>query len=194
MKMPANVVERKVLVARRNFELKNKDCSPIPTMRGDENSRAQLLKKTEERTISYHQEELENKPTRIWEQENECQEDFVQLLIEKAVRIAEENAFMRKQIIKLREETREEEDNNHEDLNDKEDLFEILIAEMEKKYEKERNPSSDVDLLQTETRPSSPPLKTIPTRHPDDELLLADSDDENYSSGTDESLDERESL
>ena len=89
---------------------------------------------------------------------------------------------------------RKEEDNDHEDLNDKEDLFEILIAEMEKKHEKERNPSSDVEFLQTETRPSSPPLKTIPTRHPDDELLLADSDDENYSSGTDESLDERESL
>ena len=68
-------------------------------------------------------------------------------------------------------------------------MFEILIAEMEKKHEKERNSSSE-----TETRPSSPPLKTIPTRHPDDELLLADSDDENYSSGTDESLDERESL
>ena len=88
---------------------------------------------------------------------------------------------------------RKEEDNDHEDLNDKEDLFEILITEMEKKHEKERNPSSDVE-LQTETRPSSPPLKTIPTRHTDDELLLVDSDDENYSSGTDESLDERESL
>ena len=173
MKMPANVVDnRKVLVARRNFELKNTDCAPIPTFRGDEAIRAQLLKKTGEdvtdmqRKITDNQDDLENNPTQIWEQENECQEDFVQLLIEKAVRIAEENAFMRKQIIKLREETREEEDNNHEDLNDKEDLFEILIAEMEKKHEKERNPSSDVDLLQTETRPSSPPLKTIPTRHP----------------------------
>ena len=88
---------------------------------------------------------------------------------------------------------RKEEDNDHEDLNDKEDVFEILIAELEKKHEKERNTSSVID-LQTETRPSSPPPKTIPTRHPDDELLLADSDDENYSSGTDESLDERESL
>ena len=147
-----------------------------------------------QRKITDYQDDLKNNPTQTWEQENESQEDFVQLLIEKAVRIAEENAYMRKQIIKLREETREEEDNNHEDLNDKEDLFELLIAEMEKKYEKERNLSSDVDLLQTETRPSSPPLKTIPTRHPDDELLLADSDDENYSPGTDESLDERESL
>ena len=118
------------------------------------------------------------------------------LVCSKAVKLAEENVFMRKEIIKLREETREEEDmdNDHEDLNDKEDLFEILIAEMEKNHEKKSNPSSDVDLLQTETRPSSPPLKTIPTRHPDDELLLVDSDDENYSSGTDDSLDERESL
>ena len=130
--MPANVVERKVLVARRNFELKNKDCSPIPTMRGDENSRAQLLKKTAERKITNHQDKLENKPTQLWEHENECQEDFVQLLIEKAVRIAEENAFMREQIIKLREETRTEEDNDHEDLNDKEDVFEILIAELDR--------------------------------------------------------------
>ena len=196
MKMPAsNVADRKVLVARRQFELEKKDSTPIVCF--DETSRAQVLEKIGEdvtlmqgKKVTDNQEEVENTPTQIWEKENECQEDVVQLLIEKAVRLAEENAFMTKQIIKLRKETRkEEEDNNHEDLNDKEreDLFEIMLEELEKKYEKlelekkHEKKSDVVDLLTTESRPSSPPLKDIPTRHPDDEKLLAESEDENYS-------------
>ena len=199
MKMPAsNVADRKVLVARRQFELEKKDSTPIVCF--DETSRAQVLEKIGEdvtlmqgKKVTDNQEEVENTPTQIWEKENECQEDVVQLLIEKAVRLAEENAFMTKQIIKLRKETRkeeeEEEDNNHEDLNDKEreDLFEIMLEELEKKYEKlelekkHEKKSDVVDLLTTESRPSTPPLKDIPTRHPDDEKLLAESDDENYS-------------
>ena len=196
MKMPAsNVADRKVLVARRQFELEKKDSTPIVCF--DETSRAQVLEKIGEdvtlmqgKKVTDNQEEVENTPTQIWEKENECQEDVVQLLIEKAVRLAEENAFMRKQILKLREETREEEEgNNHEDLNDKEreDLFEIMLEELEKKYEKlelekkHEKKSDVVDLLTTESRPSSPPLKDIPTRHPDDEKLLAESEDENYS-------------
>ena len=205
MKMPAdaaNVADRKVLVARRQFEMGKKDSNP--TVCFDGTSRAEVLKKIGEDVthkqgkINDNKDELENKPTatQIWEQENESQEDFVQLLIEKAVRLAEEHAFMRKQIIKLREETRKE-DNDHKDLDDKEreELFEIFWEELEKKHEMKSDPSSDtvVDLLSTETRPSSPPPKDIPTRHPDDELLLAESDDENYS-GTDGSLDVRESL
>ena len=107
------------------------------------------------------------------------------LVCSKAVKLAEENAFMRKEIIKLREETREEEDmdNDHEDLNDKEDLFETLIAELVKKHEKKRN-----------LPPPPPPAQIIPAPpQPDEELLLAESDGEqNFESG--ESLDEWESL
>ena len=107
------------------------------------------------------------------------------LVCSKAVKLAEENTFMRKEIIKLREETREEEDmdNDHEDLNDKEDLFETLIAEMMKKHEKKRN-----------LPPRPPPAQIIPAPpQPDEELLLAESDGEqNFESG--ESLDEWDSL
>ena len=106
------------------------------------------------------------------------------------VKLAEENAFMRKHIIKLREETREEEDmdNDHEDLNDKEnkDLFEIMLAELEKKHEKKRNTSTPRAQI---ILPSPPP----PPPSPDEELLLAESDGEHYfESG--ESIDEWESL
>ena len=108
----------------------------------------------------------------------------------KDVKLAEENAFMRKHIIKLREETREEEDmdNDHEDLNDMEheDLFEIMLAELEKKHEKKRNTSTPRAQI---ILPSPPP----PPPSPDEELLLAESDGEHYfESG--ESIDEWESL
>ena len=108
----------------------------------------------------------------------------------KDVKLAEENAFMRKHIIKLREETREEEDmdNDHEDLNDMEheDLFEIFKAEFFKKLEKKINTSTPRAQIILPRPPPSPPS-------PDEELLLAESDGEQYfESG--ESLDERESL
>ena len=79
-------------------------------------------------------------------------------------------------------------DNDHEDLNDKEDLFETLIAEMLKKYEKKRNTSN------VAARFSPPPEQIIPAPpQPDEELLLAESDGEqNFESG--ESLDEWDSL
>ena len=105
-----------------------------------------------------------------------------------ASQLAKENAFMRKHIIKLREETREEEDmdNDHEDLNDKEnkDLFEIFVAEFFKKLEKKINtPRAQIIL------PPPPP----PSPSPDVELLLAESDGEQYfESG--QSIDEWESF
>ena len=104
------------------------------------------------------------------------------------VKLAEENAFMRKHIIKLREETKQEEDmdNDHEDLNDKEnkDLFEIFVAEFFKKLEKKINtPRAQIIL------PPPPP----PSPSPDEELLLAESDGEqNFESG--QSIDEWESF
>ena len=106
-----------------------------------------------------------------------------------ASQLAKENAFMRKHIIKLREETREEEDmdNDHEDLNDKEnkDLFDIFVTEFFKKLEKKINTSTP--RAQIILPPPPPPPS------PDEELLLAESDGEHYfESG--EGIDEWESL
>ena len=79
-------------------------------------------------------------------------------------------------------------DNDHEDLNDMEheDLFEIMLAELEKKHEKKRNTSTPRAQI---ILPSPPP----PPPSPDEELLLAESDGEQYlESG--QSIDEWESF